>query len=207
MHDGSMDVKLETIAGKPRVFAPIPRLSSTSKWPHNGMLGGRYSVDVKLSGPIPRYKQAFLTWPDSGVWADGELDFPEGEYDAGSKVTAFSHAVLTNTTQNCSSNMYRYSPADTPANTTSTWGTNVWHNYVMEWVPSNGNPSDAANPGRWSVYVDGVKIHETTNPNCIPSKPMHWVLQIETAIGGTAPAASTTGNVYIDNVVIQKYQP
>lgn len=210
IHDGSMDVKLQTIDSKPRVFAPIPKVPTSAggqgnSWPHNGQLGGRYSVDVKLSGAIPRYKQAFLLWPDTGVWEDGELDFPEGEFDStNNSVTAFSHAVLTNKTQNCSSNMYRYSPADTPVNQTAKWTTS-WHTYVQEWIPSNGNASDAANPGKWSVYVDGVLIHETTNPNCIPSKPMHWVLQIETAIGGAAPAASTVGNVYIDNVSIQKY--
>jgi hypothetical protein len=211
VHDGSMDVKLQTIDGKPRVFAPIPKVpvalgGQGNAWPHNGQLGGRYSVDVKISGPIPRYKQAFLLWPDSGQWADGELDFPEGEFDSvNNSVTAFSHKVVSpGITNNCSSNMYRYSPSDTPVNTASKWTTD-WHNYVQEWVPSNGNTDDTQNPGRWSVFVDGVLIHQTTNPSCIPSKPMHWVLQIETAIGGAAPAAATTGNVYIDNVAIWDY--
>lgn len=205
VHDGQMDVKLQTIDGKPRVFAPIPKL--TNGWPYNGQLGGKYSVDVKISAPMPGYKQAFLLWPDSGSWDDGELDFPEGEYGSvNSNVTAFSHKVTNpGITNNCSSNMYRYSSSDTAANTTSKWGVDTWHTYTMEWVPSNGSADDAQNPGRWSTFVDGVKIHETTNPACIPSKSMHWVLQIETAIGGLAPAAATTGNVFIDNVRIWDY--
>jgi hypothetical protein len=210
--NGSMAVRVETIDGKPRVFSPIPKVAVAqggqgNAWPHNGQLGGRYSVDVKISGAIPRYKQAFLLWPDSGNWNEGELDFPEGGYDSvDNSVTAFSHKVVNpNITSNCSSNTYRHSPSDTPVNTGSKWGADTWHTYVMEWVPSNGNTDDAQNPGRWSTFVDGALIHETTNPSCIPSKPMHWVLQIETAIGGAAPAAATAGTVSIDNVRIWDY--
>lgn len=41
----------------------------------------------------------------------------------------------------------------------------------------------------------------------IPNTPMHWVLQTETALGGTVPANSTAGNVEIDWVVVWKYVP
>jgi len=73
--------------------------------------------------------------------------------------------------------------------TTETFQT--WHTAVIEWTPS-----------RCRFILDGQLIGTSTQS--IPSDPMHWVLQVETALTGV-PAADVSGHVYIDWVSV--YSP
>ena len=42
---------------------------------------GRFSVRFR-SDPLPGYKAAWLLWPESDNWNEGEIDFPEGGLDS-----------------------------------------------------------------------------------------------------------------------------
>lgn len=133
------------------------------------MTYGRFSLRMRAD-KIPGYKIAPLLWPDSESWpSDGEIDFPEGDLD-GTALSAFSHYANPNGGQDW-------------------FGTKVdptqWHTYETLW-----------SPGRIEFLVDGTSIGvSTTN---VPSKAMHWVLQMETAITSTAPSTSAQGHVQID---------
>jgi len=109
-----------------------------------------------------------LLWPDSEVWADGEINFPEGRLDG--TVHAFNHCI-GNPARNCLAKNTKVSFAD-------------WHVYTIEWTP-----------GRISYYLDGDRVATTTKS--VPEKPMHWVLQTETD-GNPVQARSSAGYLSID---------
>jgi hypothetical protein len=137
------------------------------------MTYGRYAVRFRAD-PLPGYKTAWLLWPDSGVWPrDGEIDFPEG--DLNSTINGYVH------------HMNGKGGSDTDNFKTSALYTD-WHTAIIEWTA-----------GRVNFILDGQTIGSTTTR--VPSTPMHWVLQTETALKGPAPSPSTAGDVQIDWVV------
>jgi hypothetical protein len=138
---------------------------------------GRYSVRFR-SDPIPGYKVAWLLWPSSNVRDEGEIDFPEGDLDG--RIAAFSHCV-NDQRRNCFAK-------------TTDERFPEWHTATTEWTP-----------GRVTFFLDGERIGSTTNR--IPSTPMKWVLQTETALGGTEPSDSARGHVQIDWAVAYAYRP
>lgn len=179
VRNGYLDITVQTIDGKPRVWAPIPKVNGNNSWPHNGQLYGRYAMAIRTDN-LPRYKIAALLWPDSGDWAEGEIDFPEGDFDG--NIGGFSHNTTGNPSANC-----MIAP-------TTTRFDSGWHEAVIEWKP-----------GSLQYFLDGVMVGSTTAANCVPTKPMHYVLQVETSIGGAAPNPATAGSVRIDNVRIWDY--
>jgi Glycosyl hydrolases family 16 len=173
LQNGLMNLHIhsETVGGQTyhMVAAPVPKIPG-GPGGMGGLLYGRYAVRFRAD-PLPGYKTAWLLWPDSGVWPrDGEIDFPEGNLDG--TVSAFMHW------QGASSG------GEASAFPTSVTY-NRWHTAVTEWSPS-----------ACSFYLDGVLVGRTTER--IPDTPMHWVIQTQTQIGGTAPANSTEGNVQLD---------
>ena len=89
-HDGVLDVWLHTASGTPRVAAVVPKINGPSQG--SGTLGGRFAICWRLPTVIPRYKQAWLLWPDSETWPrDGEIDFPEGGFNSGNAIEAYMH--------------------------------------------------------------------------------------------------------------------
>jgi beta-glucanase (GH16 family) len=135
-----------------------------------GQLYGRYAVRFRADA-LPGYKTAWLLWPDSGHWpGDGEIDFPEA--DLTEPIKGYVHH------QGASSS------SDQDRFTTSALYPD-WHTAVIEW-----------SPGRVVLSLDGQVVGQTTTR--VPSSPMHWVLQTETALGGSAPSSATQGNVQID---------
>lgn len=72
-HDGKLDVTLDGRTGAAFYFRPTP----TTK----GMTYGRYVVSFQVSEAVGN-SAAFLFWPNSNVWSDGEIDFPEGSFDS-----------------------------------------------------------------------------------------------------------------------------
>lgn len=167
---GVLDYYIHTENNVRMVSAPLPKLPAPQTY-------GRYSVRFK-SDPIAGYKNAWLLWPDSEVWSDGEIDFPEGNLDG--TIEGFSHCV-GNPEQNCLA-------INTGKPFTS------WHTATTEWIP-----------GRVTFYLDGIQVGTTTSG--VPNKPMHWVLQTETNLEGIIPDASAAGHVQIDWVAAYSYCP
>jgi beta-glucanase (GH16 family) len=175
VHDGVMDMHLRTEAGVAMVAAPIPKLNGPGM--PEGQLYGRYTVRFK-SDTMPGYKIAWLLWPDSYDWNDGEIDFPEAALDG--SIWGFMH--------------YRNAPMSQDWYRTSSM-VNVWHTATVEWHPDYVR-----------FLLDGVVIGTSTDRSKIPNTPMHWVLQTETAITDHAPAANVAGHLLIDWVAAYRLQ-
>jgi beta-glucanase (GH16 family) len=121
--------------------------------------------------PLPGYKTAWLLWPTSDTWPrDGEIDFPEG--DLNSTICGFMHHMngTSGSDQDgaCSGSTY-----------------SGWHTAVLEWTPL-----------ACRFILDGKVLMAPTS--MIPSTPMRWVLQTETALGSVVPSDSTAGHVQVD---------
>jgi len=141
------------------------------------MTYGRYSIRFQADS-LPGYKAAWLLWPDDDVWpAHGEIDFPEG--DLNSNFSAFSHYA-------------RSGGGQAPFTLSATFGR--WHTATIDWLP-----------GKVVFYLDGRVVG--TNTRSVPSTPMHWVLQTETALRATAPASNVAGHVRIDWITAYAYTP
>jgi len=147
VHDGVMDIYLRTENGTPLVAAPQPRLPG-----RYGQTYGRYSVRFRAD-PVPGYKTAWLLWPDSDQWADGEIDWPEGPL-SGDMYAA---------------NLRVGSPGvfDLTTGGVATYGN--WHIATTEWTPQ-----------AVVFFLDGREIGRSTS---VPTTPMHWILQTETDHG------------------------
>jgi hypothetical protein len=168
--NGMMNMHLHTENGRHLVSAPLPIIPGHANAYH-GLTYGRYAVRFRADA-VAGYKTAWLIWPDSDNWADGEIDFPEGTLNG--RIEAFMH--------------HRGNPqAQDHFPTNSTYA--GWHTAVIEWTPQSVR-----------FILDGVTIGTSTNSALIPNKPMHWVLQTETT--PTGPTDTATGNVQIDWVAI-----
>lgn len=167
VHDGYLNVNLHTEAGKPLVGAIKPRIGVSQTY-------GRYAIRWRAS-KASGYKQVFLLWPDSGVRAEGEIDFPERNLDS-TTLMGFLHRK--NATQSQGWSQSATVPGD-------------WHTTVIEWKP-----------GSTDFFLDGVQVYHGAIGT--PNTPMHLVLQNETQMSGGAPmpAANATANVQIDWVQV-----
>lgn len=143
---GALDIYLHSQNGRPQVAAPVPLV--TGKW--GGQTYGRFSIRFNADA-VPGYKAAWLLWPDSNNWNEGEIDFPEGSLDG--TMWGFHHCV-GQPTNNC----YWL---DTKVAFTG------WHTATLEWTP-----------GKLVYLLDGQVVGSTTNR--VPTAPLHWVLQTET---------------------------
>lgn len=168
IHNGVMNLYLHTQDGIHMVSAPEPVIPG-APGSEGGLLYGRYAMRFKAD-QIPGYKTAWLLWPDSENWSDGEIDFPEGNLTG--TISAFMHHQGNPTAQDAYP-------------TSATYAT--WHTAVIEWTPQ-----------AVTFYLDGQVIGTSTNPANIPSTPMHWVLQTETQLSGGPPSNSAGGNVQIN---------
>lgn len=143
--NGILDIHLHTNNGQPLSATPVPLVDG--KW--GGQLYGRYSVRMRADA-VPNFKVAFLLWPDSENWNDGEINFPEGSLT--DRPMAFNHCV-GHPQDNCYAAQSSVKFTD-------------WHTYTIEWTPK-----------KISYFIDGKLLGSTTKS--IPNKPMHWVLQVE----------------------------
>jgi hypothetical protein len=163
-HDGVMDYNLHTENGQALVAAPQVTIPG-----QYGQQYGRFSVRFKAD-PTKGYKTAFLLWPTSDNWSEGEIDYPEGQLSDGFHF--FDHCV-GNPSANCVATGVLGSYAD-------------WHVATIDWTPTS-----------ITSYLDGVQVAKSTDPKAIPTAKMRWSLQAE-AQGGTAPAATAVAHVYVD---------
>lgn len=131
-------------------------------------LYGMFSIRFR-SDPLPRFKTAWLLWPDDDNWPqNGEIDFPEG--DLNRTIAAFMH--YQNGTSENDQDVY-----DSSVTYTS------WHTATIVWTPQEAN-----------FLIDGQSIGMSTAR--VPNTPMHWVIQTEACLDG-CPVATTAGNLQI----------
>ncbi|MGK5115279.1 glycoside hydrolase family 16 protein [Geodermatophilus sp. CPCC 205506] len=136
----------------------------------DGQLYGRYSVRFRADD-VPGYKIAWLLWPSNDDWSQGEIDFPEADLD--STISGFAHDVTGNPSRNAWH-------MNTGASMTD------WHTATIEWTPDSV-----------TFILDG-QAQSTTDRSAIPTDPMRWVLQTETALDGGAPSSGAAGHVQVD---------
>jgi len=187
VRNGVMNMRLHTANGVPQVAAPQPKINGTADL---SQLYGRYEVRFR-SDEVNGYKTAWLLWPKSEVWPrDGEIDFPEGNLNA--NIKGFMHRQ--NDTSGGDQDELR--PA-TPAR----YGD--WHVAVIEWTPEylvfllDGTPT--------RIYASGKLTDRDRVTTRIPNTPMRWVLQTETELNQTYPAAAAVANVQVDYVKVWRY--
>lgn len=176
--NGLLDMWLRTERGQALVAAPVPLLDPSKDW-REGQLYGRYSVRFR-SDPVPGYKTAWLLWPASDDWTEGEIDFPEG--DLNSTISGYSHQVDGDPTVDAFT-----------VDSTARYPT--WHIATIDWTPAGV-----------TFYLDGKNLGTGTG-DAVPHTAMHWVLQTETQLHGRKPPRSAAGHVQVDWVVAYKYAP
>jgi hypothetical protein len=178
--DGKLDYYLHTKGGIPRVASVVP-------FGYTGQTYGRYSVRFR-SDSLPGYKIAFLLWPTSDDWLDGEIDWPEGELNGKMYgVSAIKDSTLKGPARFDPSTRY-YAPTDATE----------WHVATTEWTP-----------GKVKWFWDGQLVGETTMPEGVPTTDMRWTLQAETKDGAdsSSPKPETSGHLEVDWVVQYAYAP
>jgi beta-glucanase (GH16 family) len=173
---GRLDWDLRTRAGQPVVAAPMPHGYLPQTY-------GRYAVRFRADA-VPGYKMAFLLWPTSNNWNDGEIDWPDGVLGGKSYAASAIRGTLS------SSGPTFEGP---PHSAAPTMGTG-WHTAVTEWTPGHV---------RW--YMDGRLIGQTAKTSGVPTKPMRWTLQVETNTDRTPVSATASGHVQVDWVVQYRY--
>ena len=173
VHDGVLDWYVHTNAsGQHVTAAPAPQ-------GYRGQRYGRWTVRFRAD-EMPGYKLAFLLWPDSDHWPEGELDFPEA--GLGGAIRGNAHDVTGK-------------PEQTAFHVDTGQNTQAWHTAQITWLP-----------GSVTFALDGV-ARTTEDPAAIPTTPMHWILQVETSLTGPAPAPAVAGHVQADWVRIENYHP
>jgi hypothetical protein len=170
---GKLRYWVHTEKGQPLVAAPYPS-------PGAGYLHVRYGkMEIRFrADAVPGYKMAWMLWPDSNHAADGEIDFPEGNFTT--DVRGFSHCTGANHVVNC-------------LNVHTGRSFQRWHTAVAIWTP-----------GRVTFRLDGVRVGTTTRQ--VPWRSMHPVFQTETSIGSLLPPRTASGMVYMDYVTIWRYR-
>jgi len=141
-HAGVMDVLLDGKKGAAGTFG-----TARDAWTH---VGGKFTVRARASGGDGN-GAAFMLWPNSNRWADGEIDYPEANFEASPMV--FQHSMTpgqeVNTTQHWTGVSWR-----------------EWHTYSIEWIP-----------GKSVTYqLDGKTI--TTITKDVPTTAHRYMFQV-----------------------------
>lgn len=176
-----LDIWLHSEGTQRYVGAPEPKINYLTSTTQRGQLYGRYAIRMRADS-MHLYKAAYLLWPDTNDSNEGEIDFPEGDFD--DVISGYSHDVFTG---NHANNAFT-------VKTTQRWQT--WHTFVIEWKPN------------FLRYIlDGTILGTTTSTTAVPRTKMHWVIQNETALGSASPSLATQGHVQIDWVAVWAYAP
>ncbi|WP_144760511.1 glycoside hydrolase family 16 protein [Curtobacterium sp. 9128] len=141
-HGGVMDVALDGKHGAAGTFG-----TPTGAWSH---VGGTFSVRARATGGTGN-GAAFMLWPTSNVWSDGEVDFPESNFE--DTPMAHQHAMVPGSEWNATSASTRVSWRD-------------WHIYSVEWVPRKSV----------TYLVDGRVVQRVTRD--VPSTPHRFMFQV-----------------------------
>lgn len=125
-----------------------------------------YSTGTSGSAPHP----VLILWPDTGVHADGELDY--FETDMGNPAHGYLHCVGANYAQSC------FNIPNSPVDYSQ------WHVYSFLWT---GNSMTG--------YIDGQQWWTTTGTSFVPTVSMHQTIQLDN-LSGTTPVKA--GEMDID---------
>jgi hypothetical protein len=178
--DGKLDYFLHKADGSVRVASVIP-------FGYIGQKYGRYSIRFRYDS-LPGYKIAFMLWPSSDKWSDGEIDWPEGGLDG----PLYGGSAIKGSSDNGS---VKFDPPDRRYSPT---GPGDWHVATTEWTP-----------GKVKWFWDGELIGQTKIPSGVPDTPMRWTLQAETSdrASATYPGSATAGHIQVDWAVQYEYAP
>jgi putative cell wall-binding protein len=177
--NGSLDYYLHTSAGVPQVATAIP-------FGYTGQTFGRYSIRFR-SDNLPGYKIAFLLWPSSNNWNEGEVDWPEGNLAS----TMSPHSAKRGSISAGEMTFDALSSYATSATDSSTW-----HVATTEWTP-----------GVIKFYWDGALVSQTVVSAGVPTTKFRWTLQAETQTDGVMPSVNTAGHLQVDWAVQYAYAP
>lgn len=169
---GVGDYFLHSENGVPQGAALIPKVNGKNA----DQVYGRYSVRFKVDPGMDGWSSAWLLWPledndpKTIEWPNnGEIDWPEGELTG--DIQAFMHYANPQGGQDVFNSKVNFSSG--------------WHTATTEWTA-----------GKVQFFLDDKLVGTSTNQ--VPTKPMHWVLQSETAYG---EKPTTSGHIQIDWVV------
>lgn len=177
--NGRLDFFLHSEDGSPRVACVIP-------FGYSGQKYGRYSIRFRAD-VLPDYKIAFMLWPLSNNWGEGEIDWPEGKL-GGDKFYATS-AISGSLNEG----VMKFDPPDRGYSSTDA---SDWHVATTEWTPGSV---------KW--FWDGVPVSQTALPAGVPSTKLRWTLQAETRDGAVVPETAAAGHLQIDWAVQYAYEP
>ncbi|GAA3331760.1 glycoside hydrolase family 16 protein [Curtobacterium albidum] len=110
-HEGVLDVTLDGKHGAAGTFG-----TQRGAWDY---VGGTFTVRARATGGDGN-GAAFIVWPKSNVWADGEMDFPEGNFDQ--VPYAFHHSMTPGKEASAIA-----------VSTKASW--RDWHTYSVQWIP------------------------------------------------------------------------
>jgi hypothetical protein len=119
-----------------------------------GQTYGRYDIEFRADA-ANNFGSAFLLWPDSEVWGDGETDYPEGNF--ADQIHVYNHCLGANAPSNCLT-----------VNTGASWQT--WHRATIDWTPT-----------AVTFYLDGTQIGRDTT--AVATTGRHWVIQMAGSAG------------------------
>jgi hypothetical protein len=174
VQDGVLDCRLHTSGVTPQICAVTP--TATGEW-WKGRKYGKYVVRFRADR-TPGYKIAWLLWPESNIWGQGEIDFPEG--DLAGTITGAAHRLGD--------------PEWTPRYFDTRTAMTGWHTATIAWKP-----------GRITFRLDD-RTWTTTRRSVLPKVRMRWALQAETRITRRPPARATTGHIEIDWVAAYRWR-
>jgi hypothetical protein len=141
-HDGYMDVTLDGTHGAAGTFG-----TPDDAWAH---VGGKFTIRARATGGTGN-GVAVMLWPSSNVWADGEIDYPEGNFEDTAHV--YQHSMVPG----------QEASAQTIATGTK-WSD--WHTYSEDWIPGKS----------MKYYLDGTLIFSTTTN--VPTTGHRYMFQV-----------------------------
>lgn len=186
--DGILTKRLQITASGPRAATIVPLLPGTPAynpnqnggWPNiNGtttaLREGRYSIRWRIPEAVPGWKIAWLLWPETEAFPrDGEVDFPEGDFDG--QIFAFMHrqnAVVG---------------SDQDAFSTGVPVAGAWHTTVIERTTESIR-----------FFLNGQLIGVSTSR--LPVQNMTWRVQTETCFWSCQPTSNAV--VEIDWMTVE----
>jgi hypothetical protein len=182
-HSAEIDGRTRALGGS---FTSVIRPDASTGQLQVAQTYGRYTVRFRTvggyrSGTDPAagagYGTAFLLWPASDSWAEGEIDFPEMAW--GGRIAGFVHTIGK---PSVTSMEFR-------AETTTEEG---WNVATIEWTP-----------GLLRFFLNSEEIARTTSD--VPSTPFRWGFQSGGML--STPPADVTGYLYVDSILIEAYRP
>jgi hypothetical protein len=141
-HDGYMDVELDGSHGAAGAFG-----SPNTAWARTG---GKFTVRARATGGVGN-GAAFMLWPSSNTWSDGEIDYPESNFEDSPML--HQHSMTAGQEVNATS-----------LTTGASW--RDWHTYSIEWIPGKSV----------KYYLDDALI-STITVN-VPTTAHRWMFQV-----------------------------